>query len=522
MRALAPNISKQMSTTTPQISAYQQTIEQVLVALGTDPQKGLSTAEARARLERHGKNELTTERPVPAWRKFLAQFQDVLVLLLLVATVISLGLWLYERESALPYEAIAIFTVVLLNAILGYIQESRAESAIAALRQMSAAHAHVIRDATRQSIPATEVVPGDIILIEEGDTIAADARLIKATALQTAEASLTGESLPVSKDTATITEDVGIGDRDNMIFSGTAVTYGRGKAVVTATGMGTQMGLIAGMLTEAPAETTPLQKELARVGKLLGLVVIVIAVVMIATIILVEHVRGFTALFEVLILGVALAVAAVPEGLPAVVTAVLSLGVQRMAKRNAIVRHLAAVETLGSANVIASDKTGTLTKNEMTVRVVVTASGRINFSGTGYKPEGDVNREGGGPIDEAMRFELVRALAAGDRANNAVLQAHEGRWTVQGDPTEGALIVAARKAGLEEEALDARLKRVGEVPFSSERKLMSTIHTDAERHERLLVFTKGAPDIVLGRCSLELVGEETRALTAERRANLAD
>ena len=434
--------------------------------------------------------------------------------------MISLGLWLYERESALPYEAIAIFTVVLLNAILGYIQESRAESAIAALRQMSAAHAHVIRDATRQSIPATEVVPGDLILIEEGDTIPADARLIKATALQTAEASLTGESLPVSKDTATITEDVGVGDRDNMIFSGTAVTYGRGKAVVTATGMGTQMGLIAGMLTEAPAETTPLQKELARVGKLLGLVVVVIAVVMIATIILVEHVRGFTALFEVLILGVALAVAAVPEGLPAVVTAVLSLGVQRMAKRNAIVRHLAAVETLGSANVIASDKTGTLTKNEMTVRVVVTASGRVNFSGTGYTPEGDVHRDGGGTIDEALRFELVRALAAGDRANNAVLQEHEGRWTVQGDPTEGALIVAARKAGLEDEALDARLKRVGEVPFSSERKLMSTIHTDAERQERLLVFTKGAPDILLGRCSLELVGEEMRALTAERRAQI--
>lgn len=509
-----------MSTRTPQISAYQQSIERVLVAFGTDPQEGLSTQEARARLQRYGKNELTTEKPVPAWRKFLAQFQNVLVVLLLVATAISLGLWLYERESALPYEAIAIFTVVLLNAILGYIQEARAESAIAALRQMSAAHAHVIRDETRQSIPATEVVPGDLIIIEEGDTIAADARLIKATALQTAEASLTGESLPVSKDTATITEEVGIGDRNNMIFSGTAVTYGHGKAVVIATGMGTQMGLIAGMLTEAPAETTPLQKELARVGKLLGVVVVVIAVVMIGTIILVEHVRGFRALFEVLILGVALAVAAVPEGLPAVVTAVLSLGVQRMAKRNAIVRHLAAVETLGSANVIASDKTGTLTKNEMTVRVVVTASGRVNFSGTGYTPEGDVHRDGGGVIDEELQFELVRALAAGDRANNAVLQKHERRWMVQGDPTEGALIVAARKAGLDDEALDARLKRVGEVPFSSERKLMSTIHTDAERLERLLVFTKGAPDILLGRCSLELVGEEMRALTAQRRTQI--
>ena len=305
-----------------------------------------------------------------------------------------------------------------------------------------------------------------------------------------------------------------------MVFSGTAATYGRGRAVVTATGMQTEMGRIAGMLKEAPDETTPLQKELDRVGKLLGIIVVVIAVVMIATILLVEDVRGFSAIFDVLILGVALAVAAVPEGLPAVVTAVLSLGVQRMAKRNAIVRHLAAVETLGSANVIASDKTGTLTKNEMTVRVVVTASGRVTFSGTGYAPEGDVSRDGGGAIDGALQFELVRALTVADRANNAVLQERDGRWTVQGDPTEGALIVAARKAGLEDEALDARFARIGEVPFSSERKLMSTVHSDAERQERLLALTKGAPDVLLARCSHELVGEEARPLTAERRAEI--
>jgi Ca2+-transporting ATPase len=391
---------------------------------------------------------------------------------------------------------------------------------VAALRQMSAAHAHVIRDGARQSIPATEVVPGDIILIEEGDTVPADARLIQSTALQTAEAALTGESLPVSKDTLPITEEVGLGDRHNMIFSGTAATYGRGRAVVVATAMQTQMGRIAGMLKEAPTETTPLQKELDRVGRLLGIIVVVIAVVMIATIILVEDVSGFSAIFDVLILGVALAVAVVPEGLPAVVTAVLSLGVQRMAKRNAIVRHLAAVETLGSANVIASDKTGTLTKNEMTVRAVVTASGRVSLGGTGYAPEGDVRREGGGAIDGALRFEFVRALAAADRANNAVLQERGGRWTVQGDPTEGALIVAARKAGLEDEALDARFARVAEVPFSSERKLMSTIHSDAERQERLLALTKGAPDILLARCSQELVGEDIRPLTAERRAEI--
>ncbi|MGH8067633.1 MAG: cation-translocating P-type ATPase, partial [Candidatus Entotheonellia bacterium] len=436
------------------------------------------------------------------------------------ATLISAALWLYERESALPYEAIAILAVVLLNAVMGYIQQSRAEQAVAALRQMSAAHANVVRGGERQSIPATEVVPGDLILIEAGDTVPADARLLQSTALQTAEAALTGESLPVSKDTLPITEEVGLGDRHNMIFSGTAATYGRGRAVVVATGMHTQMGRIAGMLKDAPTETTPLQQELARVGKLLGIIVVVIAVVMITTIILVEDVRGFSAIFDVLIFGVALAVAAVPEGLPAVVTAVLSLGVQRMAKRNAIVRHLAAVETLGSATVIASDKTGTLTKNEMTVRAVVTASGRVSLGGTGYAPEGDVRRDGGGAIDGALRVEFVRALAAADRANNAVLQERDGRWTVQGDPTEGALIVAARKAGLEDEALDARFARIAEVPFSSERKLMSTIHSDAERQERLLALTKGAPDILLARCSQELVGEESRPLTAERRAEI--
>src|SRR5262245_885209 len=499
---------------------YQQRLDEVLAALNTDPRLGLSQAEAQVRLGKYGRNELTAERPVPAWRKFLGQFQDVLVILLLIATLISAGLWLYERDSALPYEAIAIFTVVLLNAIMGYIQGSRAEQALAALRQLSAAHATVIRDGVRQSILAAELVPGDIILIEEGDTIPADARVLQSTALQAAEAALTGESLPVAKDVDPIAGDVGLGDRHNMIFSGTAATYGRGKAAVTATGMQAQMGLIAGMLKEAPTETTPLQKELARTGKLLGIIVVVIAVVMIATILLVEEVRGFSAIFDVLILGVALAVAAVPEGLPAVVTAVLSLGVQRMARRNAIVRHLAAVETLGSANVIASDKTGTLTKNEMTVRVVVTASGRVSLSGTGYAPEGEVRSDGTGTIEGPLRLELVRTLSAADRANNAVLQERGERWMVQGDPTEGALIVAARKAGLEDECQDARFARIAEVPFSSERKLMSTVHTDAERRERLLAFTKGAPDILLGRCSHDLVGSEIRPLTAERRAEI--
>ncbi|MFZ2224371.1 MAG: cation-translocating P-type ATPase [Candidatus Deferrimicrobium sp.] len=499
---------------------YRLGVDEVLTALEVDARRGLSEGEARARLARHGPNELSAEKPVPAWRKFLAQFRDVLVILLLVATAISAMLWLIERDSALPYEALAILAVVLLNAAMGYFQAARAESAVAALRRMAAAQATVLRDGERQGVPAAEIVPGDILLVEEGDTVPADARLIHSTALQTAEAALTGESLPVSKDTDPIPEEAGLGDRHNTIFSGTTATYGRGRAVVTATGMRTEMGRIAGMLKATRDEPTPLQVELDRVGRILGLVVVAIAAVMIATILLVEGVSGFAALFDVLILGVALAVAAVPEGLPAIVTVVLSIGVQRMANRNAIVRHLVAVETLGSATVIASDKTGTLTRNEMTVRSVVTASGRVDLGGTGYAPEGEAREARGGAIDGALRAEMERALAVADRANNAVLREQDGRWTVQGDPTEGALIVAARKVGLDTGGLEARFDRVGEVPFSSERKMMSTIHTDARKQEQLFVFTKGAPDVLLSRCSRELVGEKTGILSEARRAEI--
>jgi Ca2+-transporting ATPase len=504
----------------PEIPHYQQTLEEVVAALGTDASRGLTGSEAQSRLDTHGRNELAAETPIPAWKKFLAQFRDVLVVLLLIAAAISAALWIYERDAALPYEAIAIFTVVLLNAVMGYVQESRAESSVAALRQMAAARAHVIRDGQRREITSAEIVPGDIVLIEEGATIPADARVIHSTALQVAEAALTGESVPVSKDVAAISGDTALGDRHNMIFSGTAATYGRGRAVVVGTGMNTEMGRIAGLLQSALPETTPLQKELDRVGKMLGLVVVAIAGVMITTILILEDVSGVSALFDVLILGVALAVAAVPEGLPAVVTAVLSIGVQRMARRNAIVRRLRAVETLGSADVIASDKTGTLTRNEMTVRAVVTASGHVTLTGTGYAPTGEVRREGGSSVDGPLRVELERALAVADLANNAVLHERDGKWSVQGDPTEGALLVAARKAGLSDETLDARFHRVGEVPFSSERKLMSTVHTDAERGERLRVFTKGAPDVLLGRCSHELAGTDARPLSDDRRAEI--
>ena len=499
---------------------YRLTAEEVIAELGSDSGRGLSTEEVYARRERYGANQIEAEERVPAWRRFVAQFRDALVVLLLISTAISVALWIYERDSALPYEGLAIFAIVLLNGVLGYVQEERAQKAVEALRAMSAAEASVLRGGERKSVQATGLVPGDIVLLEEGDTIPADARLIESTALQTSEASLTGESLPVHKDAAPIEGKADLGDRTNMVFSGTAVTYGRGRVVVTATGMRTEIGRIAGLLRQANVETTPLQKELDRTGKMLGVAVLLIAVVVIVTIFLVERVREPAAIFDVLILGVALAVAAVPEGLPAIVTAVLAIGVQRMARRNAIIRKLPAVETLGSATVIASDKTGTLTKNEMTVRTVVTASGRAFLEGTGYAPEGELRLEGQSTFERSTHAELRRALRAAERANNAVLTENDGRWSVQGDPTEGALIVAARKVGLGPEALDRRFERVAELPFSSERKLMSTVHRDAHEGERLVVFTKGAPDVLLPRCSHELVGGQARPLSDERRMEI--
>jgi P-type Ca2+ transporter type 2C len=501
-------------------SAHQQSAQAVLQALAADTERGLSASEVTERQARFGPNELRGEPPTPAWRKFLTQFEDTLVLLLLAATAVSTALWAYEGHSPLPYEAMAILAVVLFNAIMGYLQESRAESAVAALNKMTAAQASVLRDGERHRVPAVELVPGDILVIEEGDTVAADARVLEAVSLQTAEAALTGESLPVSKQVEPIAEDAALGDRDNMIWSGTNVTYGRGRAVVVATGMDTEMGRIAGMLHGVETDKTPLQAQLDSLGKRLGLVVVAIAVIMIGTIVGVEDVSSFSALVDVFILGVALAVAAVPEGLPAVVTAVLSLGVQRMAKRKAIVRHLRAVETLGSADVIASDKTGTLTKNEMTVRALVTASGSVALSGTGYTPEGKLEREDGQAIQAAHNTELLWALRIGESVNNAQLSQQSGRWQIQGDPTEGALLVAARKAAAEGGAERAAWQRVAEVPFSSERKRMSTLHRDAQ--QQLLVLCKGAPDVVLQLCTSERRGERDEPLSDTRRQAILD
>jgi P-type Ca2+ transporter type 2C len=499
---------------------YRLPLAEALAALESDARRGLTSEEARERLSRHGPNELPHAPPVPAWRRFLAQFQNPLTVLLLVATVISFVAWLIERDAAVPYETITILAIVILNGVLGFAQENRAEQAVAALQAMAAPNARVLRDGRQQQVPTAEIVPGDLLLIEEGDTIAADARVVESIALRVSEAALTGESTAVSKDSAPIEEEVGIADRGNMLFSGTAAAAGRGRAVVTATGAQTEIGKIAGSLQQTEDEQTPLQKELDRVGRLLGVAVVAIAVVISATILLVEELRSLGEYVDVLLLAVSLAVAAVPEGLTAITTIVLSLGMQRMAARNVIVRRLAAVETLGSTTVICTDKTGTLTKNEMTVRTVIVADGRVDLSGIGYDPEGKALHDGRPLEDGPLRTEVRRTLRAALLVNNAQLVEQDGRWNIQGDPTEGALLVAARKAGYSEAELSERFPRVGEVPFSSERKLMSTAHEDAEQSDRTLVFSKGAPDVLLARCTHERVGDEAVPLGDERRAEI--
>jgi Ca2+-transporting ATPase len=496
---------------------HAERVALVLEELGSDPDRGLDDVEAQARLKRYGPNELRQEPPEPKWRRFLRQFIDPLVLLLLAATGISLVVWSVEGAEGVPFESIAIGAIVLLNAVLGYLEEGKAESAVAALKRMTTTTVSVIRSGRQRRIPSTEVVPGDIVLIEEGDAISADARLFDVTSLRVAEASLTGESEPVLKDVDILVPDTVLGDRTNMVFSGTIAVFGRGRAVVVATGMATQIGHIAGMIQRAPTQTTPLEEEIERVGRMLGIAVLVIAAVVIGTILLTSDIEGTEDLIDVMLLGVSLAVAAVPEGLATILTVVLAMGVQRMARRNAIVKKLSAVETLGSATVICTDKTGTLTKNEMTVRIVATPSGRVELTGAGYEPTGDVLVAGRPLEDDRLRLEVQRVLAAGSLASNARLTVEEGDWNVMGDPTEGALLVAARKAGVDPGYVDERFERIDEVPFSSERKLMTTVHTDTTHPGVLDVTVKGAPDVLVARCTHEHADPEPVPLTEDRR-----
>jgi len=495
----------------------------VAAALDADIETGLSAPEAARRLAQNGPNELRAAPRVPAWRRALAHFQDPLIYLLLAAVVVAVVAWWVEGRAGWPVDATVIAAVVLINGVIGHVQEAKAQDAVAALAKMTAATTTVLRDGEPQRVPSAELVRGDLIVLAEGDAVGADARLLEATTLRVQEAALTGESEAVLKDTATLVQPAPLADQLDMVFKGTAVAQGTGRAVVTATGMETQMGRIAALLESTVEEPTPLEKEVARVGRTLGVAVVAIAVVVVGIILLMSEIRGTADLVHVLLLGVSLAVAAVPEGLPAILAVVLALGVQRMAKHHAIVKNLSSVETLGSASVICSDKTGTLTRSEMTIQRVMTASGDTHISGVGYAPEGRVEHGGAELAAGPLRDETLVVLSGGSLAGNADLrQTADGAWEILGDPTEAAFLVAERKLGqgAVTERRERRFERVGEIPFTSERKLMTTIERDHEHGDALMAITKGAPDVLLGRCTQVRVGMEVVALDETLRARL--
>ena len=495
-------------------------VESIVTELATDSARGLDSHEAARRLARDGPNELRVAPPVPGWRKLLTQFQDPLIYLLLAAIVITLLAWAIGGRTGWPIDATVIAVIVALNGMLGYLQEARAENAVAALAKFTTATSSVQRDGQLQRVPSAELVRGDLLVLGEGDAVGGDARLVQAASLRVLEASLTGESEAVLKDTASLPAPAALGNRLCMVFKGTAIAQGTGRAIVTATGMKTEVGAIASMLDAAPEAPTPLEKEVQRIGRTLGIAVVVIAVVVVGTILMISEIRSAADVIEVLLLGVSLAVAAVPEGLPAILSVVLALGVQRMARQNAIVKKLSSVETLGSASVICSDKTGTLTRSEMTIERVMTASGSSRITGTGYAPEGKVEHEGGALTSGPVHQEHVAMLSGGSLAGNAELRREpDGQWHIEGDPTEAAFLVAEHKFGITERRKQ-RFERIGEVPFTSERKMMSTIERDHENGDTALVITKGAPDVLLGRCTRVRVGMETVELDAALRARI--
>ncbi len=471
---------------------------------------GLDAAEAARRLQEYGPNELQAAHRVSPWEILLAQFKNVLILILLGATIISLFL-------GHGIESVVIAIIVLFAVVLGFVQEYRAERAIEALRQMAAPTATVLRGGVESKIPAREVVPGDVILLRTGDRVPADARLLETVNLQVEEAALTGESVPVEKHIQPLPASAGsddsipLGDRKNMAYAGTAVTYGRGKALVTATGMNTEFGKIARMLQDVESSKTPLQQNLDKVGAVLARAAFVVVAIIVALGLL----RG-QPFIEMLIFGIALAVAVVPEALPAVVTISLAIGVQKMVKRNALIRRLPAVETLGSTSVICSDKTGTLTKDEMTIRRLYCAGQMVSVSGAGYTPEGAFSADGGAPVEPspALRQMLTAAVLASD---TTLVRLENGAWDIKGDPTEGALVVAAAKAGLEKDALDSAHPRVQEIPFSSETKRMTTLH---ESGGVTTAYAKGAPEVILAGCDYVITGDGVAPLDAAAREDI--
>lgn len=485
--------------------AYARSAAQVTGDLGTDATTGLSAQHAAMRLAERGFNELAEAPQEAWWRRLGAQFTDLVVWILIGAAIIS-GVMGDLLDTAV------ILAIVVLNGILGFIQEERAQQALAALRKMSSPQAKVIRDGELQVVPARELVPGDRLELEAGDHISADSRLTGAAGFLTLEAPLTGESTPVAKDAEAVLEPgTALGDRRNMVFMGTSAAAGKASAVVVATGMETQIGHIAGMLQRHKPEPTPLQRRLTELGR--TLIVVVLAVVVV---IFTLHMLRGGHFAEVLLTSVSLAVAAVPEGLPAVVTIALALGLQRMARRNALIRKLPSVETLGQVTVVCSDKTGTLTRNEMTVREVLAGAHRYQVTGTGYAPRGEFVNGEGKAVDAAAEPDLMATLAAGAWCNHAHVATEnedEEGFRIVGDPTEGALVVAAMKAGMEQANREHRF--VHEIPFDSERKAMSVVVAGEDGGRTM--YTKGAPEVVLGKCVAEQRDGQIVPLTDERR-----
>ena len=475
--------------------------DEVLKTLDSRP-SGLSTAEATTRLRQYGPNQLKGRKKVPPVVVFLRQFLSPLIYVLLAATVIS-----FVMDSFI--DAIVILVVLLLNAVIGYVQETRAERAMEALIQMVAPQANVQRDGKVGMLPARQIVPGDILLLETGEKVPVDARLIEISNLKVNEATLTGESMPVEKSTEPLGENVPVAERKNLVYMGTIITYGRARAVAVSTGMSTEIGRIATAIQEVKSEKTPLQKSIGRLSQYL----VVLFLGVCGLLVVVGLLKGLEWL-EVFLLAVAAAVSAIPEGLPAVVTIVLAIGMRVMARRNAIIRKLVAVETLGSATIICSDKTGTLTVNEMTVNRIYTNGQWIEVSGEGYQPQGEFRRDGQ-VLDPKDEMPLGLLLRIGALCNDALLVEDED-WNILGDPTEGALVVAAAKAGLDKEKTEKSFPRLDELPFQSEKQYMVTMHP---RDGGRVVYVKGAVERLLSLSSHLLKGGGQVTLTeADSRA----